>query len=206
MATAERLFAEQGYHGTRLHQIAAAVGIQKASLFHHFAGKEDLHRAVLQHSALETGRTVETTLGQRGSFPERLRLLVSAYVDLVAAHPARMRMFLRQCLDGSPVSAAVEREFGPLLSLVVGFVEEGQQARAFRPLDATAFVLSVVGVAAFLLTSAAAVAPAWTTEVASRSSLGATVKHYLTELAERALLEGAEPAPAGRARPVAVSA
>ena len=34
LAEAEASLGEHGYHGTRLHEIASRVGIQKASLFH----------------------------------------------------------------------------------------------------------------------------------------------------------------------------
>src|SRR5205814_4620372 len=40
--TAARLFAERGYHGTSLADVAEAVGMQKASLYHHIQTKEDL--------------------------------------------------------------------------------------------------------------------------------------------------------------------
>src|SRR5579862_9656338 len=35
--TAARLFAQRGYHGTSLADLAEALGIQKASLYHHIA-------------------------------------------------------------------------------------------------------------------------------------------------------------------------
>src|SRR5438045_8670775 len=40
--TAARLFADRGYHGTSLADLAEALGIQKASLYHHIDSKEDL--------------------------------------------------------------------------------------------------------------------------------------------------------------------
>jgi TetR/AcrR family transcriptional regulator, cholesterol catabolism regulator len=39
---AARLFAEKGYHGTSIGDLAEALGVQKASLYHHIAGKEEL--------------------------------------------------------------------------------------------------------------------------------------------------------------------
>lgn len=39
---ATRLFLEKGYAGTSMSQLASACGIQKASLYHHFASKEAL--------------------------------------------------------------------------------------------------------------------------------------------------------------------
>ncbi len=41
------LFLEQGYEAASLRRIAEAVGIQAASIYHHFASKEDLLEAIL---------------------------------------------------------------------------------------------------------------------------------------------------------------
>jgi AcrR family transcriptional regulator len=39
---AARLFAQRGYHGTSIADLAAALGIRKSSVYSHIAGKEDL--------------------------------------------------------------------------------------------------------------------------------------------------------------------
>jgi TetR/AcrR family transcriptional regulator, cholesterol catabolism regulator len=39
---AAKLFAERGYHGTSIGDLAAAMGVQKASLYAHIASKQDL--------------------------------------------------------------------------------------------------------------------------------------------------------------------
>jgi len=44
---AQRLMQAHGYHGVSFADVAAAVGIRKASVFHHFPTKEDLARAVV---------------------------------------------------------------------------------------------------------------------------------------------------------------
>src|SRR4029079_11594711 len=42
LATAQRLFTEQGFDGTSLRQIADAVGTTKAAVYYHFPAKEHL--------------------------------------------------------------------------------------------------------------------------------------------------------------------
>jgi AcrR family transcriptional regulator len=44
---AEELFAERGYDGTSLRQIADRAGIKQPGLYNHFAGKQALYEAVL---------------------------------------------------------------------------------------------------------------------------------------------------------------
>ncbi|QTP60337.1 TetR/AcrR family transcriptional regulator [Billgrantia antri] len=48
LATAERLFYEQGFHATGIDRIVAAAGVVRMTLYNHFASKEALVAAVLQ--------------------------------------------------------------------------------------------------------------------------------------------------------------
>src|SRR3954470_8648698 len=48
---AARLFAERGYQGTSLADLAQALGVQKPSLYHHIESKEDLLWDVAQEGA-----------------------------------------------------------------------------------------------------------------------------------------------------------
>jgi AcrR family transcriptional regulator len=46
LATAERLFAERGYADTATEELVAEAGVTRGALYHHFADKRDLFRAV----------------------------------------------------------------------------------------------------------------------------------------------------------------
>jgi AcrR family transcriptional regulator len=49
VGAARELFANDGYAATSLDAVAASAGVTKGALYHHFAGKRDLFRAVFEH-------------------------------------------------------------------------------------------------------------------------------------------------------------
>lgn len=53
-----RLFAGSGYGAVGLAEIVQAAGVTKGALYHHFTGKADLFRAVLEESQQEVARRV----------------------------------------------------------------------------------------------------------------------------------------------------
>jgi AcrR family transcriptional regulator len=80
---AARLFAERGYHGTSIGDLADALGIRKASVYSHIKGKEDL----LVEIALAGATAFHAALDDvpADSEPgERLRLALRAHLGVVA--------------------------------------------------------------------------------------------------------------------------
>jgi AcrR family transcriptional regulator len=188
LEVAEAFLGECGYQGTRLHQIAERVGVQKASLFHYFPSKEELYRAVLEQGVGDTERTITRALESRGTPLEKVRQLVESYVDLVAAHPQRTKILLRQSLGDAPAGYGMP-DTDRLLGLVVSLLTEGQEAKVFPPVDAVATVLGVVGMVAFFFTSAPVLAPGWCGDPASADAVE-RVKRHVTDVVQRCLTGG----------------
>lgn len=188
LEVAEASLGECGYHGTRLHRIAERVGIQKASLFHYFPSKEQLYRAVLDEGFGETEQTIRRVIDSDLTPLEKVRMLISSYVEMVAAHPERTKILLRQSLGDAPAgyqAANAER----LLQAVSGFIADAQRAAIFAAIDPLALVLSVVAMVAFFFTSVPVLAPAWLGDPASAANIE-RVKRYVLDVVERCLSAG----------------
>ncbi|HSP98903.1 MAG TPA: TetR/AcrR family transcriptional regulator [Candidatus Dormibacteraeota bacterium] len=192
LEVAEASLGERGYHGTRLHQIADQVGIQKASLFHYFASKEDIYRAVIDAGFGETEQTVRRALEIEGAPEEKIQALVDAYIDIVAAHPERTKILLRQSLGDSPVADDKRPDLRRLLDLIVSFVADGQRTRVFAPVDPLALVLSIIGMVAFFFTSAPVIAPEWFDGV-TREACVERIKRHTAIVVRRCLTGGGLP-------------
>jgi AcrR family transcriptional regulator len=86
VAVASRLFRERGYHGVGMRAIAEAADIQAASLYHHFASKEEL----LLESIYVVDRDLVADqlpiLEAEGTYRERLARLVRGHVGHIGAN------------------------------------------------------------------------------------------------------------------------
>lgn len=65
LATAEKLFAEKGYDGTGIQDIATAAGINKALIYYHFKNKQDIVDSLFQ-------KTLDEMFAMQGSVDEKI--------------------------------------------------------------------------------------------------------------------------------------
>ena len=98
--TAEALFAERGFAGTAVRDIAAAVDLTAASLYNHFAGKEALYAAVLERGMRPLMDVLEDLSGHGHE-----RTALDATLGRAMAHLARRpnvaRLIYHEALTGA---------------------------------------------------------------------------------------------------------
>ena len=78
---AASLFSKKGYGATSTREIAAALGIQKASLYYHIGSKEDLLYAICKSSLEQIRSDVEAAVAQEQKPLERIATLVCSHVE-----------------------------------------------------------------------------------------------------------------------------
>lgn len=92
---AARLFAERGYQGTSLGDLADALGLQKASLYHHIASKEDLLWDVAGEGAAAFHGALDVVPAELPAL-ERIRLGLRAHLGVVAGQLDVATVFVRE--------------------------------------------------------------------------------------------------------------
>src|SRR6056297_1365669 len=77
------LFRDKGYERTTVRDLAAAVGIQSGSLFHHFRTKEEILKAVMVETIRLNTALMQAAVAAADSSRQKLRGLIRAELESV---------------------------------------------------------------------------------------------------------------------------
>ncbi len=89
------LFAEHGYEAVSIEMVRVASGISRGALFHHFATKEALFAAVLEHAEARVAIHMQTAAARCASDPRQvIRAGCTAWLELAAHDPAMRQIIL----------------------------------------------------------------------------------------------------------------
>lgn len=135
------LFDARGMRDAQIEDVARAVGINRAIVYRHFSGKEELFALTLVTYLEE----VESILREADSLDlapaDRLRLLVERFCDYGLSHPAfvdcaqaLMRRSAQELLEEMNEDAALKlgRAMASPLAILAGVLREGTAAGVFR--------------------------------------------------------------------------
>ena len=111
---AETLFAEHGFAGTAIRDIAALVGLNPASLYNHFPGKQELYEAVLDRGLRPVFEMLAGLTGSDWS-PARDDQAIDMIVEHFAARPGVARLLHHEALAGGDnIARLAGRWIGPI--------------------------------------------------------------------------------------------
>ena len=92
---AARLFAERGYHGTSIGDLAQALGVQKASLYAHISSKQDLLYATMREGA-DAFHAALDAVPEQAPAGEKIRLAMRSHLRVVADQLDVATVFVRE--------------------------------------------------------------------------------------------------------------
>lgn len=149
VAEARRAFAERGFDGASLNEIAQAVGIKRPSLLHHFPSKEALYRVVFEEALADFTERVDRAAA-RTEFLEdawaRVDHVLTAAFDFFKDNSDFVRIVRREALDpanhlGFDFGAALR----PLMLRAVAYFERETAAGHFRKQDFEQLIITGYG-------------------------------------------------------------
>jgi len=123
------LFQARGYAAVSLSDIAAGVGVTKATILHHFGSKEGLYAAVMRQSLVLIGAAVRQTAAGVGTTVEKLQTFAYVAIVLVDAD-ADLDGMMRDADEH--LSASWQREIAEAHAAILSAVEDVMRAGMAR--------------------------------------------------------------------------
>lgn len=108
---AVRVFAENGYDGTSMEDLATAAGITKSSIYHHVSSKEELLERGIDRALAFMLRTSEEVEEDARTVEEALRGITRRVVELAVAQDPNLTLMRRLPMMTSTAPWAMQRYY-----------------------------------------------------------------------------------------------
>jgi AcrR family transcriptional regulator len=136
---ATALFADRGFGGVSVQEIADAAATHKTTVLYHFATKEALHEAVLDEALGRLAEVMREFLA--GEFRrDRVAYLLDQNHAFFAEHVSLARLLERELLESSDVDAYLQRFVEPIYLPAVASLERAMAAGTIRRIDPALFI------------------------------------------------------------------
>jgi TetR/AcrR family transcriptional regulator len=155
LATAGRIFAEEGLAGARTDAIARAAGVNKALLYYYFKSKDALYEAAVEEHFRTFNEQALALLGSPGRARDVLLRYVSLHFDFIAAHQQAAPLFQQFMMAGGKrAERLIHKYFRPRSEAVRQLLERGVRSGEFRRTDLFHTAVSIIALITFYFSAA----------------------------------------------------
>ena len=144
--TAAQIILEKGYDATSVNDIASALGITKAGLYHYISGKKELLYDIMNFGLDELDEEVIEPARAISDPEERLRFIIAADARLVTRGRGAITILVEEMSALTPAqNRKITKRKRVFFDVVRDAVEELHAAGRLRDVNSTAAAFSILG-------------------------------------------------------------
>jgi TetR/AcrR family transcriptional regulator len=141
---AVRLFAERGYEGTAIADVAQSAGLSKQNLMYYFPTKQVLYTRVLDDVLDDWLARMASLADADGAPEEALRAYVAAKLRFSREQPLASRVYALEVIGGATIyGEQIRRRVVPLLRADIAVFERWIEQGKIAPVDATHLLFAI---------------------------------------------------------------
>ena len=139
-------FAQHGFGGARLQDIAARAQLSHPTLLYHFGSKEGLYAAVIEQAMQDWAAMTSLAIADGKAGFDRVASLIDAGFAFFATHHDFVVIWRREAIEGGGrLEVAMAEHMRPFLDRAVAFLEREVAAGRLRAHDPVELMQLVYG-------------------------------------------------------------
>ena len=157
IATAEKLFAEKGFDGASVRDIATEADVNVAMISYYFGSKEKLMEAVFEKRTTDIRLKVENLIQNNNlSHLQKINILIDDYVDKFIHQQEFHKIMMREQMieKNTPIAALIHELKKKNLESIKKLIQDGQKNGSFKKnIDIVLMVTTMVGTVSQMITA-----------------------------------------------------
>lgn len=194
LIAAEELFAERGFDGTSVRELAEKADVNVAMISYYFGSKEKLFESLVEYRSLAMREQIQGLNKDYNDPVLRIEGLIDLYVDKIFSNPGYHRILHRQIslqqrsdLNNAIISILIKN-----LDAVSELIRQGINDKVFREIDVEMFIATLLGTISQVILSSLfctkLMGESADTKSMTSDKIKERVKVYLKDLSRKYLL------------------
>jgi TetR/AcrR family transcriptional regulator len=148
------VFAEEGYSGARVDEIAKRAGVNKAMVYYRMGDKQALYTEVIRSLFGEIGSAMRENIPEEANPEEKLKMYIRGLTRTIAEHPFLPGIMMRELASGGGnINELVAEAFAGILSIPANILAEGVRKGVFINTNPFILHMMIVGFMMFFRTT-----------------------------------------------------
>jgi TetR/AcrR family transcriptional regulator len=132
LAAARAVFAEKGYSGTHVDEIARRAGVNKATLYYQIGDKGTLYANVIHQVLGNIAQGIAEAVARAASPEDRLKAYIQCIAAAVDINPDLPPIMMREIASGGEsLPRVVVDDIASVLKILIGVLEDGREKGIF---------------------------------------------------------------------------
>lgn len=148
ISTAMKLFAEQGFEGTSIRDIAEKADVNVAMVNYYFGTKEKLFEKIVEYKSASTrGVLDEITNNKSLSSFQKIEAIIDSYIERLFTHRVFHRLIHQELIlnQRESLQSSIVNSLYPNSVIIKNIIENGIKKGEFKKVDPELTIATLIG-------------------------------------------------------------